>query len=258
MKDTFTLLLLLLLLLFSVFTQAQTIETDTLHFTGTQKYLGKPNKAILEFRFATDNPSLQIKKPLIVVEGFDSGLLGIENEFGENDLSHFITEIMFDTGSLGNEINTYDIIYINFKEGRDYMQRNAYLVEDIIKWVNTVKEGTAPNVVLGQSMGGLIARYALADMEKKKINTGLSTWDHQTSLYISHDAPHLGANIPIAIQYLARHLADQFISTPIGDMNINVTGNGGAVSIEDMEDVLNSPGTKQLLGIRPTNSIFPT
>ncbi|MGK4568407.1 hypothetical protein [Flavobacterium sp. 3HN19-14] len=42
------------------------------------------------------------------------------------------------------------------------------MVEDIIKWVNVQKSlagSTAQNVVIGQSMGGVIARYALRDME---------------------------------------------------------------------------------------------
>tara|TARA_R110002124_G_C8811549_1_gene503226 strand:- start:36 stop:743 length:708 start_codon:yes stop_codon:yes gene_type:complete len=94
--------------------------------------------------------------------------------------------------------------------------------------------------VLGQSMGGLIARYALADMEQD------SCQDHDTSLYISHDAPHQGANIPISIQFLARHLADEFVSTPVGDFDLPAAG-GGTVTISDINNVFNSIGTRQLL-----------
>ena len=121
------------------------------------------------------------------------------------------------------------------------------MVEDVIKWVNSVKVGTIPNVVLGQSMGGLLARYALRDMENQFTATGNTTWQHKTSLYISHDAPHQGANIPLSILAFARHMIDQFVSTPLGDFNINITGQGGAVTIEDMETLLNATGTKQLL-----------
>ena len=120
-----------------------------------------------------------------------------------------------------------------YKKGNDYMQRNAYLVEDVIKWVNSVKQGTQQNVVLGQSMGGVIARYALRDMENQLASTGNQTWNHKTNLYISHDAPHQGANMPLSIQYFARHLIDQFVSTPLGDMNINMSNSGGNVSISD-------------------------
>lgn len=219
---------------------------DNVEFNGTRPYLGTVNQAILEIDYAAND--CVIRKPLFVIEGFDSGLFGVENELGEVDFKKFRYNSLPNGGSsLLGQINTYDIIYINFKNGKDFMQRNAYLVQDIIKWVNSVKQGSLPNVVLGQSMGGVIGRYALRDMEIQFASTGSQTWNHQTNLYISHDTPHQGANIPIAIQYFARHLADQFVSTPVGDMNINVSGNGGAVTIEDMQDLLDAPGTKQLL-----------
>lgn len=211
---------------------------DKVEFYGTRQYLGAANQAIIEIDYALND--CVIRKPLFVVEGFDSGLFGVENELGEVAYRNFRNSIFREPSNLPAQLNTYDIVYINFKNGKDYMQRNAYLVQDIIKWVNSVKQGSLPNVVLGQSMGGVIGRYALRDME----NLGEA---HQTNLFISHDAPHQGANMPIAIQYFARHLADQFISTPVGDMNINVSGNGGAVTIEDLQDLLDAPGTKQLL-----------
>ncbi|UPQ80478.1 T9SS type A sorting domain-containing protein [Flavobacterium azooxidireducens] len=126
------------------------------------------------------------------------------------------------------------------------MQRNAYLVQDIIKWVNSVKQGSLPNVVLGQSMGGVLARYALRDMENQLASSGDQTWNHQANLYISHDAPHQGANIPVGIQYFARHLANQFIDTPVGDYQIELDG-GNNISIADIQNLLNAQGTKQLL-----------
>ena len=219
---------------------------DKVEFYGTRQYLGTANEAILEIDYALND--CVIRKPLFVIEGFDSGLLGVENGLGDVDYQIFRrTARNTLAGNLNGQLETYDIIYINFKNGKDYMQRNAYLVQDIIKWVNSVKQGTLPNVVLGQSMGGVIGRYALKDMENQQTSTGNQTWNHQTNLYISHDAPHQGANMPIAIQYFARHLADQFISTPVGDININVSGNGGAITIEDLQSLLNAPGTKQLL-----------
>lgn len=218
---------------------------DKVEFYGTRPYLGTVNQAILEIDYALND--CVIRKPLFVIEGFDSGLFGVENELGEVEYQKFKTSTFNSFSNLPSQLNTYDIIYINFKNGKDYMQRNAYLVQDIIKWVNSIKQGSLPNVVLGQSMGGIIGRYALRDMENQLASTGTQTWNHQTNLYISHDAPHQGANMPIAIQYFARHLADQFVSTPVGDMNINVSGYGGAVTIEDMQDLLNAPGTKQLL-----------
>lgn len=216
-------------------------------FTGTRQYLGQVGSAILQIRYATD---CEIHKPLIVVEGFDSGLAGKENQFGESSFRSFNNKSQDDTGILGTTLDTYDIIYVNWNNGRDYLQRNAYLLEDIIKYVNTRKASVGsiiPNVIIGQSMGGVITRYALRDMENLYASTGDATWQHKTNLYVSHDAPHQGANIPLGILYFARHLSKQFINTPLGDMNINPSSSGGAVTIADLESLIDAPGTRQLL-----------
>lgn len=195
-----------------------------------------------------------ITRPLIIAEGFESGLLGSENPFGENDIKIFSRRVNLGQSNnlefflTGGTVNTtgdqdYDIIYVNWDNGRDDLRRNAYVLQEVIRWVNQEKADVGSieqNVVLGQSMGGLIARYALADMEQD------SSQNHDTRLYISHDAPHQGANIPISIQYLARHLADQYVGTPVGDLDLPAAG-GGSVTISDIQNVFNSTGTQQML-----------
>lgn len=231
----------------------QTIFTQPI--TATTAYLGGFGSVTLQIDDA-HNDGL-ITKPLIVAEGFDSGLLGIENEFGENDIVSFSRSVN-DAGSIGLENfltggtnitfgdQDYDIIYVNWDKGNDYLQRNAFALEAVITWVNSVKMFNVQNVVLGQSMGGVIARYALADMEQRSL-------PHDTSLYISHDAPHQGANIPLSIQFMARHVVDQFVTTPVGSLQIELNG-GGAVSIQDIQALLNAPGTQQLLAFSVTPS----
>lgn len=156
-----------------------------------------------------------ITKPLIVAEGFDTGvILSPEKEAGDNNIQTFLKSTLFNFSNsftLENEINSYDIIYVDWNNGVDFIQKNAYVLEEVIKWVNTQKANngsTFQNVVLGQSMGGLVARYALKDMENKGLN-------HDTRLYVSHDTPHLGANVPLSVQHSARHLRNMYINTPI-------------------------------------------
>lgn len=189
----------------------------------------------------------QITKPLIVAEGFDLGVvLSPETPNGMNTYTQFKQSIL-NGGStdLNNLIwasnKQYDIIYVDWNNGVDYLQRNAYALETVINWVNSVKVGTEKNVVLGQSMGGVIARYALADMEQKGE-------DHKTRLFVSHDAPQQGANIPLSIQYLYRHLTNQYIQT-------NTTLFGGIVTVPIFENygvsnylsILDAPASRQLL-----------
>lgn len=156
-----------------------------------------------------------MRKPLIVAEGFDSGyLLNPEEQYGDTDYKTFTWQVERSFSNfktlLQGSTQQYDIIYIDWKRGADYLQRNAYLLQKVIKWVNAekAKDGiTEPNVVLGQSMGGVIARWALRDMEDRSMN-------HQTRLYISWDSPHQGANIPISYQHAARHARDLYMKTP--------------------------------------------
>jgi hypothetical protein len=178
--------------------------------TSTTLYNGYYGSATVYIRYA--NGGNTITKPLIVAEGFDTGvILTPEQEAGDNNIDQFIKSTEFiksNSSALEGEINTYDIIYVDWNNGVDFIQRNAFVLEEVIKWVNQNKSGSEQNVVLGQSMGGLVARYALKDMENKGLN-------HQTRMYVSHDAPQLGANTPLSIQYSARHLRNMYINTPI-------------------------------------------
>ncbi|MGQ0738420.1 MAG: hypothetical protein ACT4OJ_05110 [Bacteroidota bacterium] len=150
----------------------------------------------------------RLVRPLIVAEGFDPGhLLTPEQQFGFTNFKFFLQQLADPNASpqllnlLQSTNQQYDIIYVDWAKGTDFLQRNALLLERVIRWVNEEKvlDGTnEPNVVLGQSMGGVIARWALRDMENKSLN-------HQTRLFISWDGPQLGANIPTTFQHLARH-----------------------------------------------------
>jgi hypothetical protein len=76
--------------------------------------------------------------------------------------------------------------------------------------------------VVGASMGGLIARYALAYMEQEG-------FEHGTRLYLSFDSPHRGANIPLGIQYWMEFFAEDSAEAAF------------------LRDRLNSPAARQLL-----------
>jgi hypothetical protein len=219
------------------------------NITATTAYLGGYGKVKITIDFA-GNPNQGIKKPLIVAEGFDLGvILNPEKAYGSNTYSGtFKTSLFYSGSALRNLIyedyKQYDIIYVDWDNGVDYMQRNAYALEEVINWVNGQKAlsgSTTQNVVLGQSMGGVIARYALADMEQRGLN-------HQTSLFISHDAPQQGANIPISLQYMYRHLTKQYMQTgyaPAGLITMPVLED--KVGVSNYLSILDAPASRQLL-----------
>ena len=159
----------------------------------------------------------KIRKPLIVVEGFDKeNYKHPEHGFGDIDIEDFLknNKKSDDLEQLLIDFPKYDIIYINWKDGTADMHLNALLVKTVIKSINEIKVANAQNiieknVVLGQSMGGVIARYSLKKME-------LAGENHDVCLYVSHDAPHQGAYVPLGLQAMAVHMQKLAVQSFIG------------------------------------------
>lgn len=176
--------------------------------TASQAFNGAYAQGYMTIKYA--NPLLGLRKPLIVAEGFDPGnILNPEKTYGETDIGFFMNNVAKSI-ELNNQLNgpfaQYDIVYVDWKNGTDNLKKNALLLEEVIRKVNNLKSqagSTSKNVLIGQSMGGVIARWALKDMENHAEN-------HQTTLFISHDAPQQGANIPIGYQFMANHFKRVF------------------------------------------------
>ncbi|WDD96913.1 esterase/lipase family protein [Thalassomonas actiniarum] len=85
----------------------------------------------------------------------------------------------------------YDVIlyrYLNTDAGVAF---NAKGVKALMKKLEEMPNVTSTSVI-GLSMGGVVARYALKELEN---GTGL----HKVAGFVSFDAPHLGANLPSSI-----------------------------------------------------------
>ena len=142
---------------------------------------------------------VSLKKPFIVVEGFEplelmEMMYDNVDEFGCSRFSNGFYKY-----PLGEQ---YDLVYIDWYNSTEDIRANAALFIKLIKEVNRMKAeagSTEKNVVMGQSMGGLVARYALRTME-------LNGEAHETTTYISHDSPHKGANVPLGALYFVNQL----------------------------------------------------
>jgi hypothetical protein len=222
---------------------------DTVRLRATDSYLGEAAIGTVIIRYA--DADRKVRRPLIVAEGFDPGhITNPELLGGETTVSGFINNVVDSSSALGNILWTnqeYDIIYVDWDKGTDYIQRNAFLLERVIKWVNEIKQPLvntttyASNVVVGLSMGGLCARYALKDMENKGIN-------HQTRLFVSFDSPHQGANVPQGIQDLALHAKSLYLKTGatawVTEFILAVLGKA---SVYQELNLANTPAAKQML-----------
>ena len=213
----------------AIYPESLAVETITANiayqgYEETQAYFGQG-----EYEIFIDNVDGILDNPIIILDGFDPG--------DARDISGLYASLSFGGQNMADILRDegFDIVILNaplyntggkdIDGGADYIQRKAMVLIAMIQKLNADKVGNEELVVLGPSMGGLIARYGLAYMED-------NTLDPETRLYISFDSPHRGANIPISLQYLINYFADQ-----VGD----------ATAQQVVDQLLNSPAAKEML-----------
>lgn len=187
----------------------------------------------LEYRifYGDQNTSNILKKPFIIVDGFDPGDKRkiVVDDCGANcqklfkpfnPAEYVSIEVLMKYNNQSKDLKAqltalnYDVIIVNFPTyvnnlgqtidgGADDIFRNGRTVASFLQKINLdikANGSTEKLVLVGPSMGGQITRYALAYMEKKQQETGLEKWNHNTRIYLSMDSPHQGATIPLATQ----------------------------------------------------------
>jgi len=162
-------------------------------------------------------------KPVIIVEGFDPT--------NETDIVKTRQNYLSSNIDTKFRANGYDIIYLNFADGGATIQSNANVLRQLLIDVKQRKTGSQPITVIGSSMGGLVARYALKSMETQSLMHGVGR-------FISFDTPHLGANVPVGFQKL---LED------VDDIDIRQLFNIAQSAMDKGKAYLNSPAAKQML-----------
>jgi len=176
-------------------------------------------------------------KPFIVAEGYDRSFIAPHTATNYS-ITQFLDEINVSNGfNFGNalvNVGDYDIVFIDYANGTDDILLNAGLFKAVLDYVNTNKDpsSTEQNVVMGMSMGGLIARYKLAEMEKA--NPGST----RTRLLILQDSPQRGANIPLGLSALLRQSLFSLGSFTTGTVDL---------ALQEANALLDQPATKQLL-----------
>jgi len=256
-----------LLLVFPFLTQAQTIEFESTAAADLSGYTDATTFAGLgEYEIFLDTDNGVLDKPVILIDGFDPGdtrtiaglysLLDFSGSEGNQNLADLVRAEGFDVVILNFpsyfRLDDANNTLLNIEDatdnnadmiideadypgstlvngGADFIERNAMLLRDLINTLNTDKVGNEELVIIGPSMGGLISRYALNFMENQSEN-------HETRLWISFDAPHLGANVPLGFQHQFN-----FLGFGLGD-GLNIEALQGIVN-----SLLKSPAARQLL-----------
>ena len=169
---------------FDVRTLVTPAPDDTIPLTGVAPYNGGTASG-RAFVYLSDDHT-QLARPALVFEGFD-----IDNTMNWDELYALLNQenLVEDLRARG-----YDAVVLDFTDATDYIQRNAFVAVDLIHKVQSAIYVENDFPLVGASMGGLVARYALAWMEQNGD-------PHRVRNFVSFDVPHTGANIPLGIQY---------------------------------------------------------
>jgi hypothetical protein len=173
------------------------------------------------------NNSGRLRKPMIIVDGFDPGNTRDyyqtvqPNPVGDIKTDDYrgLYELMNGEKSAWSKdpgatlcanlkTSGYDLIFINWTTGDGDIPTNAGYLREFLKNStvgpnsSTLRDNQTEEMILvGPSMGGLITRYCLTEMEAAGEEPHVKLW-------FSFDSPQEGAYIPIALQWQVKYLSD--------------------------------------------------
>lgn len=140
------------------------------------------------------------EKIIFIAAGYNP--LSFSKKLGERDALHLYEKYVID-GKLQNLISLgYRIVIVDWNDPNDDIRNNAARFRDVLNHYICIADNEEQFVVIGESMGCLVARYALTRMEDGWQSDCFPEKKHNTRLFISNDGPHQGANIPMSLQCL--------------------------------------------------------
>lgn len=171
-------------------------------------------------------------EPIVYLPGFDINLADLIENSSTNEQGtragavKSIRELVFTQSPhptsrhpqlLESLVNDYGhtLVVLEYENDQAGVEHNAQAVEAVLTdprlpVMKSYQSTGTRSLLLGWSMGGLIGRYALTKMESEGV-------EHNIGLYISYDAPHQGANLPLSFEAfvaLMRQIIAEQSSTP--------------------------------------------
>jgi pimeloyl-ACP methyl ester carboxylesterase len=253
----------------------------TIYLTSDKSFQGpdetSPSANSVEVNIFYACADRQLRKPIIFVGGYEKAVLNpnldndwraliderIRKEFDAPDPLHHLAG-----GELTMERTLYeagyDLIYVDWANGAvipgttpgitlpglpngdDYIQRNAYAIEKMLLEINKLKQAsgsTEENILIGGSMGGLVCKYALLDMQSRNEK-------HEVRTFISFDSPLTGANIPLGTQALVQlmgHITYDLLDYPICVPGTSLCTPQLPSIVAAGLDAFNRPGVRQMV-----------
>jgi hypothetical protein len=165
---------------------------DTLFVTASVPYDGVAGSGRAYLYLADGHAT--VENPIVVAEGFD-----LDDTMSWEKLYELLNQenLIEDARAAG-----FDAVVLDFNSATDPIQRNAFVVAELLQQIGGMIDPSQDIFLVGASMGGLCSRYALTWLESQSIDARVRT-------FLSFDAPHGGANVPLGIQYWLDFFSDQ-------------------------------------------------
>ncbi len=193
-----------------------------------------PNKDRLSI-LKTSSQTHAITKPMLLVSGID-----------QNNCTNYYYEFKNSLDTFTDVPAGSDIYLMEFNNGRNDMRDNAISTLAAARFLNSLYssniylEGTT---LVGFSIGGVIARYALAFAEDHNIQ-------HYCSQLITYDSPHRGASLNVDFQNkidnIRHDLNDFWLHIGASFTGESYNLNRGCHYADFMKRTFNSTSAKQL------------
>ena len=181
-------------------------------------------------KYANFNTTRKLIRPLIIADEMDLSPYGLGSDV---DLDYVVDKLAGLSEGSSEEFDIsalFDLVYVNNDNGLDDICRNAKLFQEALQEINSRRYTLHDqSYVVGLGMGGLVASYALSDMEQQ----GKA---HDVQKLLTVNSPHRGLNLPLGMQALLQHLR-----------NLKFLGIGMPAEVKNMAKMLDQKAMQQLL-----------
>jgi len=191
----------------------------------TKAYKGDYGSATVKAYPANNQSTISLRKTLLIVPGYDpANDLRLDNIYADIDKAGLASNLRRDG---------YDVVIFKPNDSNAYIQRNAFTLVDLIASLS--ESSTNEITVLGLSLGGVTAKYALLYMRSQGMVNNVTS-------YISYDAPHGGAHIPLGMQAIPTFLVESTSNYERHLKNAKFLG----VKVKDIAKVFDKLDTQQI------------
>ena len=157
------------------------------------------------------------EKAIIFLPGFNL-FVNQDLAYGERSVNNYGLSELRNYG--------YKIYVVEYLNPVQSIQKNGVELVEFINSLKCNKDELVDFVIVGESMGGLIGRYALSYMESDKyLDRDVScnnSYLHNTRLLVTIDSPHQGANIPLSLQETYHQISTGILKNFIPSLRLNI------------------------------------